>query len=144
MNPIPSQSNPSLDQIFIRELRAPAWIGIYDWEQRQPQQLEFDLDLFVATAQAGGTDDIRDTVDYGKVVERIRAALADRKFNLLEALAEAIAQLLLREFSVQRVRVSVAKIAHMRDVKRVGVAIERSVGTAPACDPPGFADSSAG
>lgn len=115
-----------MDTIFIRELRADAWIGIYEWEKLRPQTLDFNLEIGLDTHRAGESDNIRDTVDYGKVVERIRADLKDQHFKLLEALAEHIAQVVLHDFKAQWVKVSVAKIAHMRGVKMVGVTISRS------------------
>ena len=115
-----------MDTIFIRELRADAWIGIYEWEKLRPQTLDFNLDIGLDTHRAGESDNIRDTVDYGKVVERIRTDLKDQHFKLLEALAEHISQVILHDFQAQWVQVSVAKIAHMRGVKLVGVTISRS------------------
>ena len=122
-----------MDTIFIREMRAEAWIGVYEWEKLRPQTLDFELEIGVDAHHAGETDNIRDTVDYGAVVERIRADLKDRHFKLLEALAEHIATVLLHDFKAQWVRISVAKIAHMRGVKLVGVTILRKrLGTPPA------------
>ena len=115
-----------MDTIFIRELRADAWIGIYEWEKLRPQTLEFNLEIGLDTHRAGESDNIRDTVDYGKVVERIRTDLKDQHFKLLEALAEHISQVILHDFKAQWVKVSVAKIAHIRGVKLVGVTISRS------------------
>jgi dihydroneopterin aldolase len=115
-----------MDTIFIRELRADAWIGIYEWEKLRPQTLDFNLDIGLDTHRAGESDNIRDTVDYGKVVERIRADLRDRHFKLLEALAEHISQVILHDFKTQWVKVSVAKIAHIRGVKLIGVTISRA------------------
>ncbi len=115
-----------MDTIFIRELRADAWIGIYEWEKLRPQTLDFNLEIGLDTHRAGESDNIRDTVDYGKVVERIRADLKDQHFKLLEALAEHISQVILHDFKAQWVRISVAKIAHIRGVKLVGVSISRS------------------
>ena len=115
-----------MDTIFIRELRADAWIGIYEWEKLRPQTLDFNLEIGLDTHRAGESDNIRDTVDYGKVVERIRADLKDQHFKLLEALAEHISQVVLHDFKAQWVKVSVAKIAHVRGVKMVGVTISRS------------------
>ena len=115
-----------MDIIFIRELRADAWIGIYEWEKLRPQTLDFNLEIGLDTHRAGESDNIRDTVDYGKVVERIRADLKDQHFKLLEALAEHISQMILHDFKAQWVKVSVAKIAHVRGVKMVGVTISRS------------------
>ncbi len=116
-----------MDTIFIDELRLSTWIGIYPREKVMPQTVEISLQIGVSTASAGASDDIRDTVDYSVVVERLRAELGERHFNLLEKLAEFIATLLLEDFAAQRVRVSVAKLGMIPGVKRVGVIIERSV-----------------
>lgn len=114
-----------MDIIFIRELRAEAWIGIYEWEKLSPQTLDFNLEIGLDTHVAGESDNIRDTVDYGKVVERIRSDLKDQHFKLLEALAEHVSQVVLHDFKAQWVKISVAKINHMRGVKMVGVTIAR-------------------
>ena len=115
-----------MDIIFIHELRAEAWIGIYEWEKLRPQTLDVNLEIGLDTHRAGESDNIRDTVDYGKVVERIRADLKDQHFKLLEALAEHISQVILHDFKAQWVKISVAKSAHIRGVKLVGVTITRS------------------
>ncbi len=115
-----------MDIIFIRELRAEAWIGIYEWEKLRPQTLDFNLEIGLDTHRAGSSDNIRDTVDYGKVVERIQSDLKEQHFKLLEALAEHITQVILHDFQAQWVKVSVAKIAHIRNVKQVGVTIARA------------------
>ena len=130
-----------MDLIFIRELRADAWIGIYEWEKLSPQTLDFNLEIGIDTHPAGESDNIRDTVDYGKVVERIRSDLKDTHFKLLEALAEHVSQVVLHDFKAQWVKVSVAKINHMRGVKMVGVTIARRRDDIGAQDIPGFGDS---
>lgn len=116
-----------MDIIFIEELRLDTWIGIYPREKVMPQSVEMTLHIGVSTASAGASDDIRDTVDYAVVVERLRRELSARHFNLLEKLAEFVATLLLEDFTSQWVRVSVAKLGMMPGVRRVGVVIERSI-----------------
>ena len=116
-----------MDIIFIEELRLKTWIGIYPREKLMPQTVELSLQIGISTASAGASDDIRDTVDYAKVVDRLRQELQERHFNLLEKLAEHIATLLLEEFAAQWIRVSVAKLGMLPDVRRVGVVIERSI-----------------
>lgn len=116
-----------MDIIFIEELRAETWIGIYPREKAVPQTVEISLQIGVSTASAGASDDIRDTVDYSLVVDRLRADLGASHFNLLEKLAEHVATLMLENFAAQWVRVSVAKLGMMPGVRRVGVVIERSV-----------------
>ncbi|MDR2678269.1 MAG: dihydroneopterin aldolase, partial [Zoogloeaceae bacterium] len=70
-------------------------------------------------------DDLRATIDYAAVVARLKAELAERRFNLLETLAEWIAALILTEFSAKQVKVRIAKLGVLKDVGRVGVQIER-------------------
>jgi dihydroneopterin aldolase len=114
-----------MDIIFIEELRLAAHIGIYPREKALPQTIELSLQIGASTASAGASDDIGDTIDYATVVDRLRRELAERRFNLLEKLAEYIATLLLDDFGAAWVRVSIAKQGVMRGVRRVGVIIER-------------------
>jgi len=115
-----------MDIIFIDELRIPTLIGIYPREQTIPQTIEISLQIGTSTANAGNSDDIRDTIDYAAVVERLRSDLSAQHFHLLEKLAEHVANLLLGDFGAIWVRVSIAKLGTMRGVKRTGVIIERS------------------
>ncbi|MCE1171576.1 dihydroneopterin aldolase [Azovibrio restrictus] len=115
-----------MDIIFIEELRAETWIGIYPREKAMPQTVVLDIQMGVSTASAGASDDIRDTIDYAVVTERLRNELSARHFNLLEKLAEFVATLILEDYAAQWVRISVAKLGMMKGVKRVGVIIERS------------------
>jgi dihydroneopterin aldolase len=114
-----------MDIIFIDEFRIATLIGIYPREQTVPQPLEISLQIGTSTVDAGNSDDIRDTIDYAVVVERLRADLEQRHFHLLEKLAEHVASVLLNDFGAVWARVSVAKPGVMRGVRRVGVVIER-------------------
>jgi len=113
-----------MDTVFIRELRVAAWVGIYEWEKQRAQTLEMEIEIGLPE-QAKRTENIRDTVNYGAVVERIVAELAQHRFRLLEALAEHVCTVLTTDFNAQWVRVSVAKLAHIRNVRKVGVTLER-------------------
>ena len=117
-----------MDVIFIQAFRAETLIGIYDWEKNVPQPLEIDIEIGIHKSGAAKSDDIGDTIDYGRVVERIRGVLAAHNFSLLEALAEHLAEIILAEFGAPWVRLSVAKIDAMNGVKRLGVRIERDRG----------------
>lgn len=115
-----------MDVVFVRQLRLQAWIGLYRHEKIAPQTIELDLEIALP---AGGavfkSGRVADTIDYGVVVERIRALLAKERFGLVESLAERIADTILREFNSPRVKVSIAKLGVLRDAQRVGVTIER-------------------
>ena len=114
-----------MDTIFIREFRVEAWVGIYEWEMQRAQTLELDIEIGIADPRAGQSDQIGDTVHYGQVVERVVKELGEKRFNLLEALAEHVCALITGEFGAPWVRLSVAKLGHIRNVRRVGVTIER-------------------
>src|SRR4029079_15687581 len=75
--------------------------------------------------EVGRTDNIHDTVHYGEVVQRIAAELAERKFRLLEALAEHICGIVTGDFKAPWVRLSVPKLGHIPKVRKVGVVLER-------------------
>jgi dihydroneopterin aldolase len=113
-----------MDTVFIREFRVDAWVGVYDWEKQRPQTLEMEIEIGLPP-MARRTENIHDTVNYGEVVERVRKELADRKFRLLEALAEHICGMILAEFRGTSVKLSVAKIGHVRGVRKLGVTLER-------------------
>ena len=114
-----------MDILFLREFRLDILIGIYEWERVMPQTVQFDIEIGLPNAQASVSDQIVDTIDYSKVAERIRNGLKDQHFSLVEAVAEHVAHLMLDEFGVPWVKVSIAKLGVMRDVKQVGIIIER-------------------
>ncbi len=116
-----------MDIIFISELRLSVRLGIYEWEKIAPQAVQFDLEIALADARAAQSNSIDDTIDYAKVVARIEALTRDTHFPLVEKLAEDIAQIILSEFKAPWVKVSVAKLAALKNVKRLGVVIERRI-----------------
>jgi len=114
-----------MDTIFINDLRLDILIGVYDWERKVPQTVQLDLEIGIPDTGRPRTDRIGETIDYSKVVARIIAALKENRFLLVERLAEHIAQLVMTEFRSPWVKVSVTKLAALKDVKRVGITIER-------------------
>ena len=114
-----------MDIIFLRELKIETLIGVYEWEKRVPQTLQLDLEIARPSSRACQTDDIKDALNYADIVRYIQSVLASRHFNLLEALAEHIAEILLNDFKAPWVKVSVAKLNAIRGSKMVGISIER-------------------
>ena len=115
-----------MDIIFLREIRLDARIGIYKREKSITQTVELDLDMALPDDRVFKSGKVADTIDYAVVVERIRAALVERHYGLVESLAEHVAQIILEEFHAPWVRVSIAKVGAQRSARRVGVVIERS------------------
>ena len=117
--------NAPLDLIFIEGFRGSTVIGIDDGELHAPQPLHIDVHAGVPRAMACDTDHIGDTIHYGLVRERLLRLLQEHRVQLLEALAQNIADILIDEFGAHWVRVRVAKPNKFADVQALGVQIER-------------------
>ena len=114
------------DRIFLRGLTAECIIGFIEWERRIKQTVVVDLELPVDCRRASVTDDVADTVDYKRVAKRVLAYIEASEFKLVETLAHRLAVLLLEEFALEWVRISVNKPGAIRNSRDVGVVIERS------------------
>lgn len=114
-----------MDKIFISDLRVETVIGIYDWERKIRQPVSIDLEMGAAISKAAATDAIEDTLDYKAVSKRLIGFVGDSKFQLVETLAEKIADIVLSEFSVPWVRVRLSKPGALRGSRNVGVEIVR-------------------
>ncbi len=115
-----------MDRIFLTALSAEAIIGVYDWEREVRQRVEIDLEIWVDLAAAAKSDAIDDTLNYKSVAKRVLALVEESRFRLVEALAAAIARIVLEEFKVEKVRVTLHKPGAVRHARDVGVIIERS------------------
>ncbi len=114
-----------MDIIFLRGLEIETTIGIYEWERKIKQTVILDLEMAADIRQAAATDDIQYTVDYKAVAKRLIEFVEKSEFYLVETLAERIAQILLSEFSLPWVKVSLNKKGAIRGASDVGVIIER-------------------
>jgi dihydroneopterin aldolase len=130
------QSRPAvaeaLDIVFIEGFVGQTVIGIDAPEHHAPQPVRMDLAVGVPMLKACVTDRIEDTINYAEVRGALHTLLASHGVELLEALAEKVAQLLIRDFGAHWVRVSIAKPAKFDDVTAVGVTIERRRGALPS------------
>jgi len=115
-----------MDHVFIEGLEIEALIGIYDWERRIRQPLVFDIEMTFDNRVPAATDAIADTLNYKAISNRIVEYVSQSGFELVETLAERVAQILLTEFGVQRVRLKLSKPGAVRGARAVGVMIERS------------------
>lgn len=114
-----------MDIIFLRDIRLEAKVGIYRRERVTHQMIAVDLDIGLPSDAVFRSGKVADTIDYAVVVGRMREVLAEKRFGLVEELAQFVADLVLGEFRAPWVRVSVSKLGILKDVKLVGVVIER-------------------
>ena len=115
-----------MDHVFIEGLEIEALIGIYDWERRIRQPLVFDIEMAFDNRVPAASDAIEDTLNYKAVSRRVVEYVSQSDFGLVETLAERVAQIILSEFGVQRVRLKLSKPGAVRGARAVGVTIERS------------------
>ena len=121
-------SPPPLDRIHIRDLHLRCVIGIQEWERSVLQDVRINIVLHADLCPAGQSDQIEQTVNYKTLTKAIIAFTEQSQFFLVEALAEAIAQLCLADERVQRVKVSVEKPGALRFARSVGVTLRRQRG----------------
>mgnify|MGYP001826607072 FL=1 len=119
-------SNPTpMDTIFLNDLRVETVIGIFDWERKVRQTISNDLEMAADIRRAAATDAIEDTLNYKAVAQRLIGFIEASDYGLVETLAERIAEIVVTEFDVPRVKVTLHKPGAVRGSKDVGVIIER-------------------
>lgn len=114
-----------MDIVFIEDLRIDTVIGIYDWERKIRQAVALDLEMAFDNRKPAASDRIGDTLDYKAVSKRLIAFVESSHCELVETLAERCAEIVLREFSVPWLRLTLAKPGAVTGSKAVGVTIER-------------------
>ncbi len=114
-----------MDTIFLKDLRVRAIVGIWDWERRMPQDIGIDLEMAADIRAAAERDHIDATLDYKAVSRRVVELVQGSSFQLVETLAERIAEAVMTEFAVPWVKVVVRKPFAIRGSRDVGICIER-------------------
>ncbi len=114
-----------MDIIYLRELRVETVIGIYEWERRIRQPVIIDLEMAADIRGAAATDNIEDTLNYKAVAKRLITFVENSEFQLVETLAERLAEIVMSEFGVPWLRLEVNKKGAVRGARDVGVIIER-------------------
>jgi dihydroneopterin aldolase len=111
--------------VFVRDLELNANIGVYHREKGQLQPVRINVDLTVEEADGDIGDRLENVVDYGAVVDGIKAILAGGHLNLVETLAERVAAFCLADPRVRVARVRIEKLKIIAEAQSVGVEIER-------------------
>ncbi len=115
-----------MDKIFLRQLDIDTVIGIWEWERRIKQRVSIDLEMATDATGAARADTVDDTLNYKDVAKRLIDFVGESEFQLVESLADAAAGIVIREFGVRWVKLSVAKPGAIEGSKVVGVTIERT------------------
>lgn len=114
-----------LDTIFLRGLEVQVIIGIFEWERGATQTVTLDVEMATDVARAAASDSIDAALNYKSVAKRLIAFAEASEFALVETLAESLARIIVTEFPVPSVRLSVSKPGAIAGSRDVGVTIER-------------------
>lgn len=121
----PASALKSLRHVFVRDLTLDAMLGVHDHEKLAPQRIVVNLDLGVYESGGILADDLGEVVCYETLVKKVEAIVSHGHVNLVESLAEMIAQACLADGRVMSVRVRVEKPDAIANAASVGVEIER-------------------
>lgn len=119
------QAVEGCDTIFLHDMRVETVVGIWEWERRIRQWVSIDLEMGGDIRRAAAADHIEATLNYKAVAKRVQHFVAASSYQLVETLAQKIADLVLDEFDVPWIRVRVSKPGAIRGARDVGVVIWR-------------------
>ena len=114
-----------MDKIFIHALKTETIVGIFDWERQVKQTVVIDIEFSADIRKAALSDSIDDTLNYKRVAKRVLTFVEQSSFHLVETLAEHIAMLILEDFGVAWVSISLSKPGAIRSSRDVGVMLQR-------------------
>lgn len=114
-----------MDFICLKDLKLDAVIGTLDWERRVRQTVSLDLEMGVDLKPAAASDQLADTLDYSTLAQRLGAFVSQSEFRLIEALAEACARIIVTEFGVTQLKLTLHKPGAVRNAADVALQIER-------------------
>ncbi len=116
---------PERDKIIISDLLLRCIIGLNDWERENKQDVLINLVILTDMQKAGSSDNPDDILNYRSITKAIIKHVETSQYQLVEALATAIARICCVDFKARRVIVRVEKPGALRFARSVGVEIER-------------------
>jgi dihydroneopterin aldolase len=126
----PSTAAARMMKVFVRDLVLSARIGVYQHEKLGTQRVRINLEL-ICTEHPAIKDDLNNVVNYAELVAQVRAIVDAGHINLVETLADRIAQACLDDRRVQTAKVRIEKLDVFPEADSVGVEIERQRDSGP-------------
>ena len=114
-----------MDIIFLHGIEANCVVGVWEWEKQITQKIIVDIDVSADIAASAASDELKDTLNYKALAESVISMLEASRFQLIETMAEEVAQLVMNEFSVSWTKVRINKGGAVKHVYNVGVQVER-------------------
>jgi dihydroneopterin aldolase len=123
--PLPNIAPARTMRVFIRDLVLPCSIGIHQHERLAQQRVQINVEL-TCLEHPAINDDVDNVVCYATAVMGIKAVVADGHINLVETLAERVADVCLADHRVLCAKIRIDKLDVFKEAYSVGVEIERS------------------
>ncbi len=98
-----------MDKIIMKDMQFYGYHGVLPEEQRLGQQFLIDVEMYLELKAAGKSDDLTKTISYADVYRQVREIVTGNKYKLIEALAENIAERLIKDFALEKITVRVKK-----------------------------------
>ena len=114
------------DRIYVEDLRVTGTLGIFEWEKKIKQEISLSYEIDHDNFSASKEDKIEATTDYKTITKKIISFIEENKFELVETFAENIAEMVIKDFDVNWIKLRVSKPGALRFSKDVGVIIERT------------------
>ncbi|MCW8863399.1 MAG: dihydroneopterin aldolase [Colwellia sp.] len=114
-----------MDKVFIKGLHIQTTIGFFQWEKEIKQTLVIDVAMAWDTAKAAVNDELAKTLDYAEISTAIAAFANENPVDLLETLAERMAEFLMTQYHIPWLQLSIGKPGAVHNADTVGVEIER-------------------
>ncbi len=115
-----------MDTIFIQQLKVDTIIGVYEHERTVKQPLIIDLQLDYDISQAAASDNLKYALDYHQLSIDIHQFVSESSYQLIEALAEALAKRILKNNAIKKVDLTISKPQALDLAQNVGIRINRS------------------
>jgi dihydroneopterin aldolase len=124
------------DELTVSGIECYGYHGVFEHERREGQTFVVDLTLGLDTSVPAGSDDLRDTVDYGTLVAAVKHAVEADPVDLIETLAQRLADVCLRDVRVEWARITVHKPQAPIDATFGDVTLTITRSRPPADQPP--------
>lgn len=115
-----------MDTVFVKDLRIDTIIGIYEHERKAKQAVVFDFEMAADVAKPGASENIDDALNYKTLTDDIIKFVEQSEFLLIETLAERVASIILDDYAVPAVKLTLHKPNALAGSTDVGVIIERT------------------
>jgi 7,8-dihydroneopterin aldolase/epimerase/oxygenase len=114
-----------MDTVRIRGLKVETVVGVHAWERKVPRPVVIDLELAADVAGAAKNDALKDALDYAAVAQLVTEFVSTSDFQLIETLAERLAERIRKNLGVAWLKLEVHKPGAIAGAQDVSVSIER-------------------